>query len=275
MSVVKLITKRLSLRKALSLAGISNTAWYYAKQSRRSIKLDPAVSQTVQKIGHQRPTYGTRRMAAATSRELQRRVNRKQIRRIFKILGWIEPRKSKKDIIKVSRKLFHPAAPNQLWEADMSYVDCGSDGWCYCFNVVDAFTRKWVGYPFSPRATSDVAISSIVYATASQKPDCTNLRIRTDNGTQYKSNATRKSIKLLGINQEFIWHHTPQQNGHVESFHKTLKKEYLWRHEFANFSEAEIILADAFADYNHFRIHSALGYLTPVEFEKQWEMRNK
>ena len=155
----------------------------------------------------------------------------------------------------------------------MSYVDCGSDGWCYCFNVVDAFTRKWVGYSFSSSATSDVAISSIVYAVASNKPDCSSLRIRTDNGTQYKSNATRKAIKLLGIQQEFIWHHTPQQNGHVESFHKTLKKEYLWPHEFTNFSEAEMVLADAFADYNHSRIHSSLGYRTPIEFEYVFRSR--
>ena len=46
----------------------------------------------------------------------------------------------------------------------MSYVDCGADGWCYCFNVIDVFTRKWVGYAFAPKATSDVAIESIVYA---------------------------------------------------------------------------------------------------------------
>ena len=71
----------------------------------------------------------------------------------------------------------------------MSYVNCGSDGWCYCFNVVDAFTQKCVGYSFSQSATSDVAIDSIVYAV-SQKPDCDTLRIRTDNGTQYKSHAT-------------------------------------------------------------------------------------
>jgi len=274
MTVVKAIAEKLSLRKALLLTGISNTKWYYSK-TLRNIPLNKKVTEIVQKIGSTRPTYGTRRMAAAASRELKTAVNRKQIRRIFHRLAWIEPSKTKKQIIKVSRKLFKPTVPHQLWEADMSYVDCGDDGWCYCFNVIDVFTRKWVGYSFSPRAVSDVAIQSIVYSVASQKPDCSNLRIRTDNGTQYKSHATRNSIKILGIKQEFIWHHTPQQNGHVESFHKTLKKEYLWPHEFTNFQQAEVIISDAFVDYNHSRIHSALGYLTPIEFEKQWEMRNK
>jgi len=237
--------------------------------------VDKTVSDVIRRIGTARPTYETRRMAVQASRELNKAINRKQIRRIFHRLARIEPSKTKKDIIKVSRKLFHPTVPNQLWEADISYVDCGADGWCYCFNVVDAFTRKWVGYSFSPSATSDVAIQSIVYAVASNKPDCSTLRVRTDNGTQYKSHATRNSIKLLGIQQEFIWHHTPQQNGHVESFHKTLKKEYIWPHEFANFSEAEIVLANAFADYNHSSIHSALGYLTPDEFMELWEMTHK
>lgn len=274
MTAVKQMKQSMSLAKSLFYCGLSKFSWYYTKTP-RNIPLNKDVTKTVQKIGTKRPTYGTRRMAAAASRELGLAVNRKQIRRIFHRLAWITPSKTKKDIIKVSRKLFHPSAPNQLWEADMSYVDCGSDGWCYCFNVIDAFTRKWVGYSFSPSATSDIAIQSIVYAVASNKPDCNSLRIRTDNGTQYKSHATRNSIKLLGIQHEFIWHHTPQQNGHVESFHKTLKKEYLWPHEFTNFSEAEVILADAFADYNYSRIHSSLGYLTPVEFVQQWEMRNK
>lgn len=274
MKIVRSLAEQMSLRKALSLTGVSNTKWYYSKAP-RNIPLNKAVTDAVQKIGYKRPTFGTRRMAAAASRELGLAVNRKQIRRIFHRLAWIEPAKTKKEIIKVPRKLFRPVMPNQLWEADMSYVDCGSDGWCYCFNVIDAFTRKWVGYSFSPSAVSDVAIESIVCSVASEKPDCSVLRIRTDNGTQYKSHATRKSIKLLGINQEFIWHRTPQQNGHIESFHHTLKKEYLWPHEFANYQEAKLVIAAAFSDYNHSRIHSALGYITPDEFVISWGMRNR
>jgi putative transposase len=108
-----------------------------------------------------------------------------------------------------------------------------------------------------------------------QKPDCAKLVIRTDNGSQYVSKKFRESIAIFGARQEFIWHHTPQQNGHVESFHKTLKKEYIWSHEFANYQEAEMVLADAFTDYNHSRIHSSLGYVTPDEFMMQWEMKHK
>ena len=98
-----------------------------------------------------------------------------------------------------------------------------------------------------------------MHAVASVKPDCSALRIRTDNGSQYKSHIAKKAITLLGIQQEFIWHHITQQNEHAESFHKTLKKEYLWPHEFANCQEAEIVIVDAFVDYNPKRIHSALG----------------
>ena len=106
-------------------------------------------------------------------------------------------------------------------------------------------------------------------------PDCAKLIIRTDNGSQYVSRKFKEAILLLGARQEFIWHHTPQQNGHVESFHKTLKKEYLWPHEFENFQSAQVRITKAFEDYNDSRIHSALGYITPDEFLEKWEMRHK
>ena len=57
----------------------------------------------------------------------------------------------------------------------------------------------------------------------------------------------------------------------MESFHKTLKKEYIWPREFESYQDAEVALAEAFEDYNNDRIHSALRYLTPTEFATQWE----
>ena len=103
---------------------------------------------------------------------------------------------------------------------------------------------------------------AITNAVSVENPDYSRLRLRTDSGTQYTSNDFRKAVSVFGIKHEFIWKHTPEQNGHVESFHRTLKKEYLRRHEFASYQEAKKILADAFADYNQERIHSAIEYDT-------------
>ena len=111
--------------------------------------------------------------------------------------------------------------------------------------------------------------------TVSSVKDISYLRLRTDNGTQYSGREFKKSMQTLGIKHEFIWRNTPEQNGHVGSFHGTLKREYVWPHEFACFQGAEVVLTKAFVDYNKDRIHSALGYLTPNEFVLKLEWKNK
>ena len=103
---------------------------------------------------------------------------------------------------------------------------------------------------------------------------CSHLIIRTDNGSQFVSRTFQDAI-ISWSKTRVHKNHTPEQNGHVESFHKTLKKEYLWPCEFANYQDAETVIADACRDYNHSRIYSALGYVTPEEFLSEWGMRNK
>ena len=104
---------------------------------------------------------------------------------------------------------------------------------------------------------------SVNNAVASRKPDPGRLTIRVDNGSQYTSQDFRRSVDVLGARLEYIHVNTPQQNGYIESFHKTLKKEYVWPHEFKDAEEAEVALLEAPDDYNRHRIHSAIGYATP------------
>ena len=275
MKAAKQLNKQLSLRKSLQYTGVSKKMWYYTPHP-RDVSLNPNVVKAVKRISVQRPTYGTRRMAAQVSRETETAVNRKQMQRIYRKIGYIEPQKTKNEIIRTKRKLFKPEAPNQLWELDITHIKCGVDRWCYSFNVIDCFTREWISYAFDVHATRHVAIDSLTDAVAKAKPDCSKLRIRTDNGNQYTSNDFRKAVSALGIGKhEFIWKNTPEQNGHVESFHKTLKKEYIWPHEFERYQDAEPVLAAAFEDYNTARIHSSLGYITPTEFASQWRETNK
>ena len=119
------------------------------------------------------------------------------------------------------------------------------------------------------------AVQSVLKAAPSVK-DASYLRLRTGNGTQYGSCEFRKSMQALGIRREFIWKNTLGQNGHAESFHGTLKREYVWPHEFVRFQDAEVVLATrAFADYNKNVIHFALGYLTPNELVLKLEDGNK
>ena len=73
----------------------------------------------------------------------------------------------------------------------------------------------------------------------------------------------------------FIRTHTPEQNGHIESFRGTLKLEYIWPHDFANYQEAEAVISSAFRDYSQARPHSALKYVPPDEFMATWEAEHK
>ena len=275
MSSVRMVHEKMGLNRSLFLCGVSKKTWYYTKRP-RDIPPDPDVFGAVYQIATQRPTYGTRRMAAQVSRELRRPVNRKSVRRIFKRLGWNAPTRTKKEIIRSGKgRIPRPDGPGQFWESDMSYIWCGVDGWCYCFNVIDVFTRQWLSFVLADRATRHHAIMAVNNAVASSDsmPSLPGLILRVDNGSQYTSSDFRQSMSALGINLEYIYVNTPEQNGHIESFHKTLKKEYIWPREFADIQEARDTIQNAFEDYNHERIHSSLGYITPAEFAGLWQQR--
>ena len=170
-----------------------------------------------------RPFYGTRRVAAELSRQLGRPVNRKAIRHLYRLAGWSRPAPPKADA-RARWKRIKVVRPNQLWQIDITYVECGQiDGRRY-FNVLDVFARRWLVYRFSALATADVAMESLE-AVATAKPDRSGLTIQCDNGSQYAGKKFRKAASNLGIKLKFSWKSTPQQNGHIESFHGSLKQE--------------------------------------------------
>ena len=271
--VQSLIQHKMSLNKALKLCGVTKKRWYY-KPKQRELAINPDMLQMIREIREERPFYGTRRVAAELSRRMGRVVNRKAVRRIYKKMGWNEPKgiqstKTRWTPIKADR-------PNEVWETDITYVWCGPvDGWCYCFNILDIFTRQWIAYLFSTPATADVAIDSLVEAVAVAKPDRSRLMLQCDNGSQYAGKKFRKAVSLLGARLSFVRTHTPEQNGHIESFHSTLKREYIWPHDFANYQDAEAAILEAFQDYNNARLHSSLKYVPPNEFLASWEGRHK
>jgi putative transposase len=278
-----ILNNGMSIRKALTYSGCSKNMYYNNNNSRKNnyrnhiASSSSSIEENIQQISLQRPTYGTRRMAAMLTRILGRPVNRKRVQRIFRKMGYITPSRSKKEIIRSKVPTIKADRPNQVWEADLTYIHCGIDGWGYLFNVFDVFTREWVGYCFDLSAVKENAIISVENALVMHKDIVPqqDLVIRTDNGSQYTSKAFRKSLSVLRLKLEHIYYNTPEQNGHIESFHKTLKKEYIWPNDFQNYQEAESAIRDAFLDYNQNRIHSALRYLTPYEFVSKWKMQQE
>ena len=132
----------LSLRKALRLSGCSRSG-YYHQAKKRLIPSDPYIVEKTKQIALQRPLYGTRRMAAQLSKELGVRVNRKRIQRVYRQLGWTQPSMRKKQLLRAAvSSRPNPTYPNELWEADLTYIHCGVDGWAFLFNVVDVFSRE-------------------------------------------------------------------------------------------------------------------------------------
>jgi putative transposase len=279
----------MSIRKALAYSGCSKNMYYYNNNNNNKEKYhgnhiaaataataassSTMIEKEIQRISLQRPTYGTRRMAAMLTRILGRPINRKRVQRIFRKMGYITPSRSKKEIMRSKVPNVKSDRPNQIWEADLTYVHCGVDGWGYLFNMFDVFTREWVGYCFDLSAVKENSIISIENALVTHKdlvPE--NLVIRTDNGSQYTGKTFRKSISALGLKLEHIYYNTPEQNGHMESFHKTLKKDYIWSNDFQNYQEAKLAILDAFTDYNNNRIHSVLQNLTPYEFISKWKV---
>jgi transposase InsO family protein len=267
MAVSIMMNRGLSLRKALKYAGSSSENYYYKPRRKASRLDDQSVMEHIRELALQRPLYGSRRIAAMLSRRLGRRINRKQVQHAFRLMGWTKPQTTKKELIRSTRK--RPPKPtdiNQQWQTDITYVWCELDGWCYLFNVLDVYSREWIAYVFDTMAVAGNAIQSVVKAVEKYPEAAGRVILRCDNGPQYKSGAFRESMKALGLHMEFIAASTPEQNGHIESFHGKFKREYVWPQEFATFQEAEAAIREAFVDYNGVRPHSSLKYMTPYEF---------
>ncbi len=276
MTIAIMMNKGLSLRTALSSAGSSQGAWYYrptTKSARSdSGKLrDPSILPAIKELALRKPVYGSRMLAARLSKELGRPVSRKLVQHAFRIMGWTIPQMTKKQLVGATHEKPKPTAINQDWETDLTFIWCGiNDRWCYLFNVLDIFSREWIAYVFSTNAGKDNAILVVVKAIEKHPEAAGRVRLWSDNGPQYISDAFKESMDTLALRLEYILYHTPEQNGFVESFHKTLKREYIWPREFRSYQEAETAIGEAFIDYNQRRIHSALGYLTPNEYLGAW-----
>ena len=267
--VIDDLKDQIPLREISRISGISLSGYYYKPVKRYIQRLDPAIKEKVRYIASERTTYRYRRVWAVL-RNSGTEVNQKTVRKVLKDNNLNLPAFKHRGRTK-ARNLFRPHGPDQLWQTDITYIPTES-GMTYLMCIKDCFTKEWQGYRYSRSCMARDAIRSVenavLLAFNGSVPE--GLVLRTDSGPQYISKEFRSAMKLLGIKLEYIQKHTPEDNGDIESFHNSIKTDYIWPNEFRNFNDASIEIEKAFTDYNECRPHSSIDYLPPREFRRKF-----
>lgn len=166
---------------------------------------------------------------------------------------------------------FNPPLPNMIWVGDITYIKT-AQGWLYLAIVKDLCTKKIVGYAFSNRIDSKLVCEALIMAVNRQHPPL-NLIFHSDRGSQYSSSDFRKLLTLHHINQSMSRKGNPYDNAVAENFFSCLKCEFSFFQNFRSRSEAQIAIFRYIEGYyNLIRPHSAIGWLSPNNFELSFKI---
>jgi putative transposase len=252
-------------------------SWYYEKPTaaEQKARKDIDLRDTIERIVLEFPGYGYRRVTA----ELHRRgfeVNHKRVLRVMR----------QESLLCQIRRRFVPTTnsvhsfrsyPNlikdtdldrldQVWIADITYVRL-PEAFCYLAAILDAYSRRCVGWHLSRWIDTRLTLSALEMALASRRPD-PGLIHHSDQGVQYASSEYVLRLEETGALISMAAVGNPYENAKAESFFRTLKVEEVYLKDYRDFVEAQDNIGQFIEEvYNQKRLHSGLGYLPPVEFE--------
>ena len=264
------------LRRLCELAQASRAGFYRWRQAVAPVANDMELRDEIQRIALEFPYYGWRRVTA----ELRRRgwtVNHKRVRRIMREDNLLCLRR-RKFVVTTDSDHGRPVYPNlaanrelsgidQLWIADITYIRLETE-FIYLAVVIDAFSRRVIGWSLDRTIEDDLALAALRVALEQRRPTA-GLVHHSDRGSQYASGDYTDLLKASGIAISMSHKASPWENATCESWMKTLKSEEVYRQEYRDLAEARASLMQ-FIDkvYNQKRLHSALGYRPPEEFEQ-------
>lgn len=249
------------------------------------MKENDAISQEIQDIFiKSRETYGSRRIRKALKK---RGINasRRRIRKLMKVLDLKCKTKRKfKATTDSKHKLpvaenhlnrqFDVSEPNQAYVGDITYI-WTREGWLYLAVVIDLFSRHVVGWSMNKNMKAKLVNDALESAVWKRKP-ARGLLWHSDRGSQYASESHRQLIKDHGICQSMSRKGNCWDNSVAESFFKTLKTELVYNCDFKTRDEAKQAVFEYIeVFYNRDRMHSSNDYMTPLEYEKAFELSMK
>jgi putative transposase len=239
---VKEVLPKVSIRRICSVLQVPRSAVHRPTRSKRARVLDELLVERVRRVIEQFPTYGYRHIWAILRFRDGVMVNRKAVYRILREKGWFTHQRKRTARPRVKRRRSRAKTSNERWAVDVTHIACGQDGWAHLTAVIDCHDREIVGYEFSRRGRAKEAERAIEEACINRfgtlRPTGSTPIVRSDNGLIFQSRRFREACRDYGLRQEFITPYTPQQNGMIERFFRSLKEECVWQHQFGSFAQA-------------------------------------
>jgi putative transposase len=267
------------LRAAYPLVGICRvlalprSTLYYQAQPQS----DEEVRQAIEAVAQQFPTYGSRRVAAQLRRAPYRLlVNRKRAQHVMRSMGLLRRTRPRKQRTTHSHHGFRrfpnlvadraASEPDEIWVSDITYVRLGTE-FIYLAIIMDVLTRDIRGWQLGRTLGQELTLIALQRALAHHTP----VIHHSDQGIQYAAPQYIQTLQAAGIQISMAAAGEPRQNGYAERVIRTIKEEEINLTEYSDFPDALAQIGQFIDDvYRTKRIHSALGYLTPVEFEAAW-----
>jgi putative transposase len=238
---------RYAVRRICRVLDVSRSSLEVKPQrDHRPTDMCEELESTLQLLIREHPTYGYRRQWALLRYRLGITVNSKRIYRILGAKGWLVHQRvvTPRPLVKASAS--RTTKSDRRWAMDITHVDCGRDGRARLVGVIDCHDRELLGWEFALRGRAKEAERAIEEACiarfGSLRPVGATPVVRGDNGLIFQSRRFRAACRDYRVSQEFITPYTPEENGIIERFFRSLKEECVWQHGFHSFSEAKVAI---------------------------------